>query len=57
MELFVSELLHPEVHSVDSVFRDNGSLNWPLGDKMSGESGLRESVRFFSETLKEWREM
>lgn len=53
MELFVSELLHPEVHSVDSVFRDNGSLNWPLGDKMSGESGLRESVRFFSETLKE----
>lgn len=34
MLLFVSVLLHQDVHSVDCVFGDNGTLNWLVGNKM-----------------------
>ncbi len=39
--LFVS---HKRVYSVDFTFRDNGTCNWLVSDKMDGCLSLRESV-------------
>lgn len=43
MVLFVSALLQ-QVYSVDFIFRDNGTLNWLVSDKMDGCLSFGESV-------------
>lgn len=51
MVLFISELLHQEVYSLDFVFTDNGTLNWLVSIKMEVRCSLREECSLLSETL------